>query len=327
LSSTIRLSATSAVKNAKVAVFTCALEAASTETKGTVLIESAEQLLNYNEGEESMLHAQIKAVVDSGVNVVVTAGSVSDMAKHFFDKYNIMVVKVMSQFDMRRVCRATKARAQVSMGAVGSEEIGFCAHVAVREFGLMKCTVFSQDEKDDSPVASIVLRASTQNILDDLERACDDGINVVKAMGRDQRFLAGAGASEIELARRLKSFGEKRAGLEQYSIKAYAEALEVVPRTLAENAGLDALQVKANLYAAHEKGETSVGVDILGTRTGSGVKDMTTESILDHQAEKANALRLASTTVLTILRVDQIIHSKPAGGPKVPGNKGHWDDD
>lgn len=310
------------VDNAQIAVFTCSIESAATETKGTVLLSNASELMNYNEGEEKFLHDQIKSIAESGVNVVVTSGSVGDLAKHFLDKYKIMCISIGSQWEIRRLCRATRARAIVALGPVAKEDQGFCKKVHVREFGLKKCVVFTQEEKDESNVASIILRSSTQNALEDLERAVDDGVNTVRQMGRDPRFLAGAGACDIEMARRLNAIAAKRSGLDQYAVKAYAEALEVVPRTLAENAGMDSMQIQAQLYAAHEKGDINVGIDIENLTVG----DMTKSHIYDLLSLKANAIRLATNAVVTILRVDQIIMSKPAGGPKAPQNQGHWDD-
>lgn len=114
----------------------------------------------------------------------------------------------------------------------------------------------------EAGVATIVIRGSTQNILNDIERAVEDGVNVVRGMGKDSRFLAGAGGVEIELARQIQSFAEQSAGLEQYAIRKFGEALEIVPRTLAENAGLNATDIIAKLYAAHEQGKSFVGVDI-----------------------------------------------------------------
>lgn len=153
----------------------------------------------------------------------------------------------------------------------------------------------------------------------------DDGVNVVKVLGRDGRFVAGAGASDIELARRLSAYGARTSGLEQYSIQKFAEALEVVPRTLAENAGLTAMDVLSQLYAAHEKGDARVGVNI----DEGGVKDMTAapHHIIDLLSTKKQALKLALDAVVTILRVDQIIQAKPAGGPKMQKGGQHWDEE
>lgn len=317
------IGSTKSLKDAKVAVYTAGIEPAATETKGTVVISDAKELMGFNEGEERVLHETIKAIVDTGVKCILTSGSVSDLAKHFLDKYGVMTIKVSSQHDLRRLCRAVGATAKTKLETPSPEEVGFCSSIEVKEMGISKITVFSQGPKDRANIATILLRGSTNDILNDIERAVDDAVNVVKAMGRDLRFGAGAGAIDIELARRLAKFAESRSGLEQYAAKAFAEALEVVPRILAENAGMTGIDVISQLYAAHEAGNQKVGVDIENT----GVRDVSADGVIDHLFTKTNGLRLAVDCVLTILRVDQIIMSKPAGGPKIGEKQGHWDDD
>jgi len=311
------------IKDAKLAIFTCSIAPADTETKGTVLINSAKELMEYSASEEKEIEKVIKGLHDKGINCVVTGSTIDDMAMHYIEKYKLLALKITSQHDVRRLCRATKAKPIVQLGVPSDEYIGFASSISVREVGLQKITVVSQESKDASQLATILLRASTSNNLNDLQRAVDDGVNVVRMMGRDARFLAGAGASDIELARRLSAYGATTKGLEQYAVKAFAKALEVVPRTLAENAGAVAIDMISQLYAAHEKGDTNAGIDI----EESKVKDMTKSNIYDLLPTKKIGMSLAADAVTTILRVDQIIMAKPAGGPKLGQRKGHWDDD
>jgi len=313
------------VKNAKIAIYTCSIAPAETETKGTVLIHNAKELMNYNVSEEKELEKTIKAIKDSGVDVIVTGGTVDDMAKHFLVKFGIMCLKLTSKFELRRLCRAVKARPIVTLGPCMPEHQGFCSRVHVREVGSRTVTVFTQEEKDESTVATILLRASTHNVLNDVERAIDDGVNLVKAMGKQMpcEFVPGGGATEIALAAKLQQFGSKSSGLDQYAIKHFGKALEVVPTVLAENAGYDAMEILSQLYAAHAKGQSTTGVDI----KSKGVCDMKEKGVLDLMLTKQQAIKLASDAVITILRVDQIIVAKPAGGPKMGGKKGHWDND
>lgn len=181
--------------------------------------------------------------------------------------------------------------------------MGYCEYIESVEIGSDRCTVFRQDE-EATKTATIVVRGATQNAIDDIERAIDDGVNVIKAVSKDQRLLAGAGAAEIEIARQLQSVAEKTAGLNQYSIKKFAEALEVIPRTLAENAGLDSTEVISKLYAAHAKGENAAGVDI--ESEDNGLLDTKAKEIFDALSVKAYAMRLATHAALTVLSVDQV---------------------
>lgn len=214
------------------------IDVALTETKGTVLIKNADEMLNFSKGEEKNLENSIKELADAGVKVVVSGSSIGELALHFLNRYNMLVVKVLSKFDLRRLCRVTGATPLSRFGVPTAEEMGYCDIVESVEIGSDRCTVFRQDS-ESTRTATIVLRGGTQNTLDDLERAIDDGVNVLKAVTRDTRLLAGAGAFEIELARLLHSVAESTPGINQYAINKFAEALEVIPRTLAENAGLD----------------------------------------------------------------------------------------
>lgn len=153
------------------------------------------------------------------------------------------------------------ANALVRLGAPTPDEMGFCDSVTVKEIGGKKVTVFQQ-EQEDAKISTIVLRASTDNVLNDIERAIDDGVNCVKSVCRDGRFVSGAGSTEIELSRQIKSFGEATPGLDQYAIKKFGDAIEVVPRILAENSGQMATEVISSLYAAHAAGNVSAGVDV-----------------------------------------------------------------
>lgn len=224
----------------KVAIFMSGIDVALTETKGTVLIKNADDMLNFSKGEETRLEAEIKALADAGVKVVVSGSAVGDLALHFLNRYGMVVVKVLSKFDLRRLCRVTGATALTRFGVPSAEEMGYCDVVESVEIGSDRCTVFRQDS-EETKTATIILRGGTQNTLDDLERAIDDGVNVLKSLTRDSRLVAGAGAFEIEVARMLLNVGESTPGLNQYAINKFAEALEVIPRTLADNAGLDVI--------------------------------------------------------------------------------------
>ncbi|CAM9778042.1 unnamed protein product, partial [Ectocarpus sp. 4 AP-2014] len=197
-------------ENAKVAVFACGLEMSSTETKGTVLIRTGEELMSYNKGEEKVVEDAMKSIADAGTKVIVAGGTVSDMCMHFIEKYEMMVIKVLSKWELRRICNAVHATALVRMGAPTPDEMGDCALVEVREVGLRKVTVFSQDD-DDARIATIVLRASTQSLLNDLERAVDDSVACVRGLCRDPRFVPGGGATEMELAHQIFKHGESQA--------------------------------------------------------------------------------------------------------------------
>jgi T-complex protein 1 subunit theta len=315
---------------AKVGVFTCAIDTSQTETKGTVLLKNAQEMLDFTKGEETQLEAIIKELHDVGLRVVVAGSTVGELAMHYLNRYGILVVKILSKFELRRLCRVVGATPLARLGAPMPDEMGSIDIVETIEIGGDRVTVFRQDEGEGGGVtrtATLVLRGATQNYLDDVERAVDDGVNVVKAITRDARLVPGAGAAEMQLAERIQAFGDKTAGVAQYAIKKFGEAFEVVPRTLAESAGLDATEVVSRLYTAHHKKDSwTTGVDIEND-DGTGILDAEKEGILDLLVAKHWAVKLATEAARTVLSVDQIIVARQAGGPKPPGPNPNWDED
>ncbi|KAG5984778.1 T-complex protein 1 subunit theta [Claviceps digitariae] len=311
---------------AKVGVFTCPIDNSQTETKGTVLLHNAKEMMDFSKGEEAQLETAIKELHDSGLRVVVCGDKVGDLAMHYLNRYGILCIRILSKFELRRVCRVVGATPLARLGAPMPDEMGSIDVVETLEIGGDRVTVFRQED-EITRTATLVLRGATQNHLDDVERAVDDGVNVVKAITRDARLVPGAGATEIQLSARIQAHGEKTSGLSQYAIKKYGEAFEVIPRTLAESCGLDATETLSRLYAAHHKNEDGdTGVDV-ENNDNTGTLDATQEGILDLLASKAWAIKLATEAARTVLSVDQIIVARQAGGPKPPGPNPNWDED
>ena len=311
------------VGKAKVAVFTCGVDIAKTETKGTVLLKTADELRNFSTGEEELMEKQIKEIADGGARVVVTGGGIGDLCLHFLEKYKLMPVKILSKFDLRRLAKSVGATPLTRFGAPTAEEMGYCDLVEVTDIGGTRVTVFRQDQ-EESPISTIVVRGSTLNVMDDIERSIDDGVNAFKAMTKDPRYVPGAGASEIELAKQLTTFADTCPGLDQYAIKKFAEAFEAIPRALCETSGMKATEVVSKLYAEHQAGKTNVGVNIECDKSdpsSSTTLDAKEKKIFDLLAVKAWGIKMATNAACTVLRVDQIIMSKPAGGPKPPKQK------
>lgn len=326
---------------AKVGVFSCPIDISQTETKGTVLLKNSKELLNFTKGEESQMENTIKELHDSGLRVVVAGSTVGELALHYLNRFGILVIKILSKFELRRLCRVVGATPLARLGAPMPDEMGNVDIVETLEIGGDRVTVFRQ-ENEQTRTATLVLRGATQNHLDDVERAVDDGVNVVKAITRDPRLVPGAGAAEMQLIERITALADKTSGLAQYAIRKYAEAFEVIPRTLAESAGLDATELLAKLYTAHHnaapkqtsKGDDDeeevpcMGVDLdTSSGQGTGVIDAEEEGILDLMVTKSWAIKLATEAARTVLSVDQIIVARQAGGPKPPGPNPNWDDD
>lgn len=311
------------VDNARVAVFTGPFDLTQTETKGTVLMETAADLLSFSAGEEAEVESQVKALSDVGCNVVVAAGKFGDLYTHFLNKYKIMGVRLTSKFDLRRLCRTIGAQAQARICAPPVNLLGECKKVFVEEIGDTEVVVFDK-QSEKGYVATIIVRGSSQSRMDDVERAIDDAVNTYKALTKDNQLVAGAGAVEFELARQIEAIGDKCSGLEQYAIKKFALALESLPMQLAENSGLKATEILSMLYAAHEEGCKHYGVNA----AANGVFDAVANNVFDLYSGKKLAIKLATDAAITVLKVDQIIMSKQAsGGPKPRGPKPQDDDE
>lgn len=312
--------------HAKVGVFTCPIDAGQTETKGTVLLHNAKEMMDFTKGEESQLETSIKELYDSGLRVVICGERVGDLAMHYLNRFGILCIRILSKFELRRVCRVVGATPLARLGAPMPDEMGSIDVVETLEIGGDRVTVFRQED-EVTRTATLVLRGATQNHLDDIERAVDDGVNVVKAITRDPRLVPGAGATEVELVERIQAYGEKTPGLSQYAIKKFGEAFEVVPRTIAESAGLDATEVLSRLYAAHANSDRwDTGIDIEND-DNTGLLDAKDEGILDLLISKQWAIKLATEAARTVLSVDQIIVARQAGGPKPPAPNPNWDED
>jgi T-complex protein 1 subunit theta len=229
----------------------------------------------------------------------------------------------MSKWDLRRLCKVIGATPLPAITAPTAEEMGHVSHVYIDEIGDTNVTVFKQD-KQDSAIATVVVRGSSDNIMDDIERSVDDGVNTFKALTKDNRLVAGAGAVEMELSKHIRAFGETRAGLEQYAIQKFAQAFHVVPKALAENTGVKANEVISKLLAAHSEGQKYAGYDMRAGATD--IHDAVSLGILDLYISKYWGIKFATTAACTVLKVDQIIMAKPSGGPKPKENK-NWDED
>jgi T-complex protein 1 subunit theta len=311
----------SCVENAPVAVFSQGVDTSSTETKGTVLIKSAQELKDYHKSEEKELEEIIKGIADLGTKVIISGSAIGEMAMHFIEKYNMMAIKMPSKFELRRICRATGAQAIPKFIVPGKEQLGMAQKIEAIEIGGSKVTAIKQDRRVGK-VATIILRGATDHLMDDMERAIDDGVNTFKALCKDARVLPAGGATELSLSQKLLEYGRKQTGLEQYAIQKFAEALEVIPFTLAENAGMNTTDTISALRAQHAQGNVRMGVDSVT----SEMVDLSEQSITDLFYTKYWAIKFAADAATTVLRVDQIIMSKQAGGPKKPQGQGHWDD-
>ena len=308
----------------KVAVFNCPFENIGCETKDTVLFKNADELLGYTKSEEDNIERIVKDLVDAGVKAVVVGGSVSNIAIHYLDRYKVLVLRTLSKFELRRIAKAVGAFPLVRLGTPLPEELGYADSICVDEIGSQKCVVITRDSEDNK-MSTILIRGSTSNILENTERVIEDGVNAYKNLCRSNLYVPGAGAFESHLCNEIKEYAKTNTSLEQYSIDKFAESFQILPRTILENSGLKIEEVMSNLLSKN-KSDSSLGVCY---KTGEIKNAFTDLEVFDHLETKKWAIKFAMDSVITILKIDQIVISKPAGGPKAAqqGQKPGWDNE
>ncbi|KAJ6633825.1 T-complex protein 1 subunit theta [Pseudolycoriella hygida] len=299
--------------SAKVALYSCPVDIIQTETKGTVLIKSADELMKFSRGEENLLEQQIKSIADTGCKVIVAGAKFGDMALHYCNKYGMMAVRLNSKFDLRRLSKAVNGIVLPRLTPPNQEELGYCDSVVVEELGDTGIVAFRNESKNR--IATIVIRGATDNFMDDIERAINDGVNTFKTLTKDGRIVVGAGAVEMYLATQLGEYADTLPGLDQYAVRKFASALEVFPKSLADNSGVNGSQVVDKLYSAHKSGSTQDGFDIDSEQAAT--VNCYEKGIFETYSSKFWGFKYAVEAAETILKVDQIIMAKRAGGPKV----------
>lgn len=308
------------VEKAKVACYRCPFDPDALETKGTVMIENAEDLLAFNSSEECYAEKIVKGIVESGVNVVVVGGSISDICLHYLNKYGIFVLKIQSKWELIRLCRLLNAKAIPSVRIPTQEDLGFCDLVEVQEIGSTRVTVFRKDQVN-SNLVTFIIRGATKVIMDGVESALQNGVSCYKQVLHDGRFLNGASSIECLLVNKIESYANTLKGLEQYGASSFGLAFEIFGKILLDNAGMNSNKMLPEILSKNiEKAE--FGVDVFNMKLEAN----NTLRVFDNYSSKVNAIKLAVKAALTVLRVDQIIMAKPAGGPK-PKNGSGWDNE
>jgi len=304
------------VKNAKIALLDCALEVKKTETDAEIRVTRPEQLRAFLDEEEDMLRKMVDKIVATDANVVMCQKGIDDAAQHFLAKAGVYATRRVKKSDMDKLARATGGKVVTSINDLTSTDLGAAGLVEERKIADEKMT-FVEGCKDPKAV-SLLVRGGTEHVVDEVERAVHDGVSVVGAAIEDGKVVAGGGACEIELAKRLREYADTVGGREALAIDAFADAVEIVPRTLAENAGLDSINMLVDLRAKHEKLDgKNMGLDVYEGK----VVDMFKNGVIEPLRIKTQAIKSASEAAVMILRIDDVVAATkkeigpPAGGP------------
>jgi len=299
------------VKNAKIALINTALEIKKTEIDARIQINDPTQLQAFLDEEENMLRKMVEKVKKSGADVLICEKGIDDLAQHFLAKENIYAVRRAKESDMEKLAKATGGKIVANLDDLSSKDLGFAGIVEERKYGDDKLT-FVMDCKNPKAV-SVLLRGGTEHVIDELERALHDALSVVKSALEDGKITIGGGAAATEIAMALRDYAPNVGGREQMAIEAFAKAVEVIPKTLAENAGLDPIDIMLEVRSAHKKGKKNAGVNVF---TGK-VDDMFKNNVIEPLHLGLQELQAATEAATMILRIDDVIASK-SGGPPMP---------
>ena len=304
------------VKGAKIALVNAKLEIEKTEFDAKININSPDQMKGFLDEEESMLREMTERVGKSGANVIFCEKGIDDMALHFLAKKNIMAIKNVSSGDMEKLAKATGGIMQASTKDIPSEGLGEAKLVEEMKIGDDKL-VFVRDCKDPHAV-TVMIRGGSDHVVDEAERSIHDALCVVRNAVEDGKIVAGGGSPEAETAKQLRDYALKVGGREQLAIEAYAEALEVIPLTIAQNSGLDPIDIMVELRSKHANPENKwFGVQV---ETGK-IADMLADNVVEPLRVKQQAVKSATEAACMLLRIDDVLSSKgmkeggPPGGP------------
>ncbi|HDI12488.1 MAG TPA: thermosome subunit, partial [Hadesarchaea archaeon] len=305
------------VKNAKIALLDCALEIKKTETDAEIRVTSPDQLRAFLDEEESILKGMVERVAKTGANVVICQKGIDDLAQHYLAKAGIYAVRRAKKSDMEKLARATGGRIVTNLEDLTSDDLGEAGLVEEHKIGEDKLTLVK--ECKNPKAVGILIRGGTEHVVDEVERAIHDAISVIGAAIEDGKIVVGGGAPEIELSKRLREYSETVGGREALAINAFANAVESIPRTLAENAGLDSIDILVDLRAKHEKQDGKYfGINVF---TGK-ISDMMKEGVVEPLRVKSQAIKSASEAAIMILRIDDVISASKKETPPPKGPSG-----
>jgi len=305
-----------AVEDANVALVGTGVEIQETEIDAEVNVTDPDQLEEFLEQEERQLEELVDNLDEAGADVVFVDGGIDDMAQHFMAERGMLAVRRTSDSDMQALARATGARIVNNVEDISADDLGFAGSVAQRTIG--GDTSIVVDDVEEAKSVSLVLRGGTDHVLDEVERAIEDSLGVVRVTLEDGKVLPGGGAPETELALALRDYADSVGGREQLAVEAFADTLEAIPRTLAENAGHDPIDSLVDLRSQHDGGDQSAGLDAY---TGE-IVDMEEDGVVEPLRVKTQAVESATEAAVMILRIDDVIAAGDLSGGQVDGDDG-----
>lgn len=305
------------VENAKIALINTALEINKTETDAKINISNPQQLKTFLDEENRMLKTMVDKVIGSGANVVLCQKGIDDMAQHYLAKSGIIAVRRIKESDMTKLAKATGARVVTNLDDLFEKDLGSADLVEERKVEEDRW-VFVEGCKDPKAI-SILLRGGSQRVVDEVDRSVHDALMVVKDVMESPSVVAGGGAPETYAAAKLRNWSNSLEGREQLAADKFAESLESIPLTLAENAGMDPIDTVTALRSKQLKGEKWTGIDVMKGK----IANMKSSDIIEPLAVKLQIVSAATEAACMILRIDDVVSTaKSSGGPPQGGGEG-----
>jgi len=302
--------------DAKIALINTALEISKTETDAKINISNPQQLKSFLDEENKMLKTMVDKVIGSGANVVLCQKGLDDMAQHYLAKAGIIGVRRIKESDLTKLAKATGARIVTNLDDLFEKDLGSAELVEERKIEEDKW-VFVEGCKHPKSV-TLLLRAGSQRVVDEVERSVHDALMVVKDVIEKPQIVAGGGAPETFAATKLRSWAKSLEGREQLAAEKFADALESIPLTLAENAGMDPIDTLTLLRSKQQKGEKWTGIDVMKGK----IANMKSSDIIEPLAVKLQIVSASAEAACMILRIDDVIATQKSGGGPPGGGEG-----
>jgi len=304
------------VKDAKIALIDSAIEIKNTEIDAKIQITDPSQMQAFIDQEEKMLKEKVEKIASTGANVVICQKGIDDIAQHFLAKKGIYAVRRAKQSDMEALARATGGKIVTNLDDLSSSDLGRAGIVEEVKVGDEEMTYVK--ECKNPKAVTILVRGGTEHVVDEVKRAMEDAIGDVTAALKNGKVVGGAGAPEIELAKQLRKYADSLSGREQLAVQAFADSMEIIPRTLAENAGMDPIDILTELKSAHDKGQKWAGVDVFKGK----VVDSWKQGVIEPLKIKTQAVSSAAEVAVMILRIDDVIAGSTSEKDKGPSPGG-----
>jgi len=300
------------IKDAKILLLDSALEMKSTEIEAKIQITSPDQLQGFLDQEEKILRGMADKIIKSKVNVVFSQKGIDDLVQHFLAKANIYAARRIKKSDMEKLAKATGARIITKLDNLTEQDIGFAGLVEEKKIGEEEMTYVTNCKNPKA--LTFLIKGGTKHVVDEIERAVKDALGDMNASLKIGKVVAGGGSTEIEVSRGLRLFANSLSGREQLAVLKFADALEIIPITLAENAGLDPIDMLTELKAKHDEGMEKAGLDVFEGKVVNSFE----RGVIEPLKIKTQAIKSASEVTELILRIDDIVTSSRDKGPSMP---------